>query len=48
MMGVKKKVSREGEKYYFQKGGGGGIVIGPKYKPLASSDVSAKSYPTIS
>jgi hypothetical protein len=48
------KTCRErGKNYHFQKGreGGGGeinIVFGPKYKPLASSDVLAESYPTIS
>jgi hypothetical protein len=31
-------VSREGEKYNFQKGGGGiNIVFGPKYRPLYTS-----------
>jgi hypothetical protein len=27
-------MSREGEKYNFQKGGGINIVFGPKYRPL--------------
>ncbi len=27
-------MSREGEKYHFQKGGGINIVFGPKYRPL--------------
>jgi hypothetical protein len=33
-MGVKNRLSREGEKYHFQRGGGINIVFGPKYRPL--------------
>ncbi len=36
--GSRKTTCRErGEKYHFQKGGGGNIVFGPKYRPLKES-----------
>jgi hypothetical protein len=42
-MGVKKDVSREGEKISFSEGGGGiNIVFGPKYRPLTGKDGSLK------
>jgi hypothetical protein len=31
----KNSMSREGEKYHFQKGGGINVFFGPKYKPPA-------------